>query len=96
MKKEQAKTVAITLYPSQIKKVLRLMEVMRLRRFSQAMQRLVDDAMEPVRLGVGSSAEKQDTGGGFLMSAPRTISHGSSAEKQDTGETCTPAGNIGA
>lgn len=61
MEPEQAKTTTVTLYPSQIEKIKRMMNVLRLRSFSQVVQRIVDDAEEPVGLGVGSSAEKSDT-----------------------------------
>lgn len=47
MEDEKAVAQNITLYPSQIQKIERIMRALKLRKFSQAIQRLVDDAPEP-------------------------------------------------
>jgi hypothetical protein len=47
MEEELVKSVTITLYPSQIAKVERIMLAQRIRKFAQAIQRLVDEAPEP-------------------------------------------------
>ena len=44
---EQAETTTVTLYPSQREKVERIMRALKIRKFSQAIQRLVDEAPEP-------------------------------------------------
>jgi len=55
MDEERAVAQNVTLYPSQVAKVERIMNALKIRKFSQAIQRLVDDAPEPC-------AEKPDTG----------------------------------
>ena len=47
MEDEKAVAQNITLYPSQIQKIERIMRALKLRKFSQAIQRLVDEAPEP-------------------------------------------------
>jgi hypothetical protein len=47
MDEEKAVAQNITLYPSHVEKVERLMRIWKIRKFSQAIQRLVDDAPEP-------------------------------------------------
>jgi len=47
MNEEKAVAQNITLYPSQVNKVERLMRIWKVRKFSQAIQRLVDEAPEP-------------------------------------------------
>jgi len=47
MENEKAVAQNITLYPSQIQKIERIMRALKLRKFSQAIQRLVDEAPEP-------------------------------------------------
>ena len=47
MKQEKVQSVAITLYPSQRSKIERIMRAFKIRKFSQAIQRLVDEAPEP-------------------------------------------------
>jgi len=47
MKEDRVITKPITLYPSQLEKVKRLMLAWGLRKFSAAMQRLVEEAPEP-------------------------------------------------
>ena len=44
---EKAVAQNITLYPSHVEKVERLMRIWKVRKFSQAIQRLVDEAPEP-------------------------------------------------
>ena len=45
---EKVESVTITLYPSQRAKIERLMRVLNIRKgFSQAIQRLIDEAPEP-------------------------------------------------
>ena len=47
MEDEKAVAQNITLYPSQIQKIKRIMRALKLRKFSQAIQWLVDEAPEP-------------------------------------------------
>jgi len=61
MSEEKAEAQNITLYPSQIQKVERFMRLWKVRKFSAAIQRLIEDMPEPVLM---NSAEKQDTNGG--------------------------------
>ena len=60
MIQEKVKTVAITLYPSQINRIERYMNAIKIRKFSQAIQRLIDDMPDAWPNG----AEKSDTNGG--------------------------------
>ena len=60
MNDELVGTYAISLYPSQREKVNRYMIAYKIRKFSQALQRIIDDLEEPGQDG----AEKQDTGNG--------------------------------
>jgi len=57
---EQVQTTTVTLYPSQREKVERYMRAFKIRKFSQAIQRLIDDMPDAWPNG----AEKQDTNGG--------------------------------
>jgi hypothetical protein len=60
MSEEKAEQQNITLYPSQIEKVERFMSVKKIRKFSQAIQRIIDELPEPE---IRSDAEKPDTNG---------------------------------
>ena len=47
MEKEKVESITISIYPSQKDKIERLMRAFKIRNFSSAIQRLVDDAPEP-------------------------------------------------
>ena len=47
MEQERVESITISLYPSQKAKVERIMQALKIRKFAQAIQRLVDEAPEP-------------------------------------------------
>jgi hypothetical protein len=47
MRQEKVKSVTISLYPSQKSKVERIMRALKIRKFAQGVQRLIDEAPEP-------------------------------------------------
>lgn len=47
MNQERVETTTITLYPSQRAKIERIMRYLKLRSFSQAVQRVIEEAPEP-------------------------------------------------
>ena len=62
MIQEQAETTTVTLYPSHRAKVGRIMTALRIRKFSQAIQRMIDEWPEP-----DTNAEKPDTDQGASL-----------------------------